>query len=203
MKRILFVCLGNICRSPAGEGVLRKKAKERGVELYIDSAGTGAWHAGDPPDGRMIKTAARRGYKLDHQRARQVELEDFYTFDFLLAMDLRNQHDLLTMAPPNRECDIRLFLDFSNTSERETPDPYYGGDRGFEHVLDLIEAGADGFLDYLTKEKAIWRADKSPGFRSAPPRRPNAIGKDGILKLKTARSETGYGSRSMFQWFPA
>jgi len=152
-SRILFVCLGNICRSPAAEGVLRARSKARGLDLVIDSAGTGGWHAGDPPDERMIRAAAGRGYDISRQRARQVELADFYSFDFLLAMDLRNQSDLLAMAPPNREGDIRLFLDFAQTKERETPDPYYGGASGFEHVLDLIEKGADGFLDYLEDER--------------------------------------------------
>ncbi len=152
MKRILFVCLGNICRSPAAEGVLRAKARDRGMSLYIESAGTGAWHAGDPPDARMIKAAGRRGYDLSHQRARKVTDADFFEFDYLLAMDLSNQVDLLEVAPPNRECDIRLFLDFADSETRETPDPYYGGDQGFEHVLDLIELGAAGFLDHLEDE---------------------------------------------------
>lgn len=154
MKRILFVCLGNICRSPAAEGVLRTKARDRGIDVYIDSAGTGGWHEGDPPDGRMIKTSARRGYDIAHQRARKVSDADFFEFDILLAMDLSNHTDLLDLAPPNRECDIRLFLDFADCAERETPDPYYGGDSGFDHVLDLIEQGADGFLDYLDDESA-------------------------------------------------
>ncbi|MEO1252592.1 MAG: low molecular weight protein-tyrosine-phosphatase [Pseudomonadota bacterium] len=152
MKRILFVCLGNICRSPAAEGVLRVKARARGLKLYIESAGTGAWHAGDPPDARMMRAAARRGYNLSHQRARKVTDADFFEFDYLLAMDLGNQTDLLELAPPNRECDIRLFLDFADCDERETPDPYYGGDAGFERVLDLIERGAEGFLDHLENE---------------------------------------------------
>lgn len=152
MKRILFVCLGNICRSPAAEGVLRAKARDRRMQLYIESAGTGGWHVGDPPDARMIRAASRRGYDLSHQRARQVDFGDFYTFDFMLAMDLQNQTDLLSMGPPDRACDIRLFLDFAETKERETPDPYYGGPGGFERVLDLIEQGADGFLDYLDDE---------------------------------------------------
>lgn len=149
MKRLLFVCLGNICRSPAAEGVVRAKALERGMKLYIESAGTGAWHAGDPPDGRMIKAAAKRGYDLSHQRARKVEFSDYFEFDYLLAMDLSNHTDLLEMAPPNRECDIRLFLDFADCETRETPDPYYGGDQGFDHVLDLIEMGTDGLLNHL------------------------------------------------------
>lgn len=151
-KKILLVCLGNICRSPAAEGVLRAKARERGLELAIDSAGTGAWHVGDLPDARMLKTAAKRGYDLSYIRARKVETSDFYEFDYLLAMDLSNQTDLLEMAPPNRECDIRLFLDFADCEERETPDPYYGNAFGFEGVLDLIEQGAEGFLDHLEDE---------------------------------------------------
>lgn len=154
MKRVLIVCLGNICRSPAAEGVLRKKAQDRGFSVYIESAGTGGWHEGDPPDARMIHAAGRRGYALAHMRARKVEYADFFEFNYLLAMDLSNQMDLLEMAPPNRTCDIRLFLDFAGTVQRETPDPYYGGAEGFEHVLDLIEAGADGLLDHLEDESA-------------------------------------------------
>ena len=151
-KSILFVCLGNICRSPAAEGVLRAKSRAREMQLFIESAGTGAWHVGDPPDIRMIKAAAQRGYDIAHQRARKVELSDFYEFDYLLAMDLSNQTDLLSIGPPNRTCDIRLFLDFAEGDERETPDPYYGGVDGFARVLDLIEKGADGFLDHLEDE---------------------------------------------------
>ncbi|MGF1544250.1 MAG: low molecular weight protein-tyrosine-phosphatase [Parvularculaceae bacterium] len=149
MAKVLFVCLGNICRSPAAEGVFRARAAARGLKAYVESAGTGDWHVGDPPDARMIRAAARRGYTLGALRARQVELADFYAFDYLVAMDLRNQGDLLAMAPPNRECDIRLFLDFSDGPEREVPDPYYGGPDGFGRVLDLIENGVDGFLDHL------------------------------------------------------
>jgi protein-tyrosine phosphatase len=152
MKRVLLVCLGNICRSPAAEGVLRTKARSRGVDITIDSAGTGAWHVGDPPDGRMIKAAGKRGYDLSYIRARKVDLSDFYEFDYLLAMDFSNHTDLLDLAPPNRTCDIRMFLDFADCDERETPDPYYGRENGFEFVLDLIEQGAEGFLDHLEDE---------------------------------------------------
>ncbi len=133
---------------------MRAKARARGLRLYIESAGTGAWHAGDPPDARMMRAAAKRGYDLSHQRARKVGDADFFEFDYLLAMDFANQTDLLEMAPPNRECDIRLFLDFAAGDVRETPDPYYGGDAGFERVLDLIEEGAEAFLDYLEDESA-------------------------------------------------
>ena len=153
-KKILLVCLGNICRSPAAEGVLRAKARARSVELVIDSAGTGAWHVGDPPDARMISSAGKRGYDISYIRARKIDAADFYEFDYLLAMDFSNHTDLLELAPPNRECDIRLFLDFAEGDERETPDPYYGGASGFETVLDLIEKGAEGFLDHLENESA-------------------------------------------------
>ncbi len=152
MKRILFVCLGNICRSPAAEGILRIKARRRGINVYIESAGTGAWHVGDPPDERMIKTAGGRGYDISHQRARKIADSDFFEFDYLLAMDLSNHTDLMERAPVNRTCDIRLFLDFADCEERETPDPYYGAPGGFEQVLDLIELGASAFLDYLEDE---------------------------------------------------
>ena len=149
MNRVLFVCLGNICRSPAAAAVFAAKALARDVEVTVSSAGTGGWHAGEGADPRMIAAASRRGYSLDRHRARQVDLSDFYDFDVLLAMDLRNQADLFVMAPPDRKCDIRLFLDFADTKARETPDPFYGEDKGFERVLDLIEAGADGFLAHL------------------------------------------------------
>ena len=131
---------------------MRAKARARGMRLYIESAGTGGWHAGDPPDARMMRAAAKRGYDLSHQRARKVADADFFEFDYLLAMDFANQTDLFEMAPPNRECDIRLFLDFADGEIRETPDPYYGGEQGFERVLDLIEDGAEAFLNYLEDE---------------------------------------------------
>ncbi len=153
MKRILFVCLGNICRSPAAEAVLRAKSAARRLDLIIDSAGTGGWHQDDPADARMIRAGARRNYRLDFHRARQVSLSDFYNFDVLLAMDLKNQMDLLAMAPPTRERDIRLFLDFAGGRIRETPDPYYGSERDFDDVLDLIETGAEAFLDHIEESE--------------------------------------------------
>ncbi len=133
---------------------MRAKAAERRITLEIDSAGTGAWHAGAPPDARMQAAAARRGYDLSAQRARKVDFPDFFAFDYLLAMDLSNRADLLDMAPPNRECEIGLFLDHAGGEVRETPDPYYGRADGFERVLDLVEAGADGFLDHLVARRS-------------------------------------------------
>ncbi len=152
MKRILVVCLGNICRSPAAEAVLTVKARERGIDAYFDSAGTIAAHAGAAPDIRMQRAAEKRGYDLSQIRARRIELGDYYGFDIFLAMDLQNQSDALAMAPPDRKCDIRLLLDFADCDPREAPDPYYGGAEGFETVLDLIERASDRFLDYLEDE---------------------------------------------------
>lgn len=152
MKKILFVCLGNICRSPAAEGIFRQKAAQAGLEVYVDSAGTGAWHVGKAPDHRMVRAAARRGIDLSKLQAREVDPADFYEFDFILAMDLSNQSDLFAVAPGNRDADIRLFLDFSEGPEREVPDPYYGGNDGFERVLSLLEDACDGFLRHLENE---------------------------------------------------
>ncbi len=152
MKSVLFVCLGNICRSPAAEGVVAHKARQIGLPIRCDSAGTGQWHVGHAPDRRMREAAKRRGIMICHQRARQLELADFYEFDYIVAMDLANQADILSMAPANRNCDIRLFLDFGSGEEREVPDPYYGGEAGFDHVLDLIEDAATGFLDHIEKD---------------------------------------------------
>lgn len=153
MKRVLFVCLGNICRSPAAEGVFRAQAAARGVQAEAQSAGTGGWHQGAGADQRMTRAAARRGYDLSTHRARQVQFSDFYEFDYLLAMDRQNLADLLAMAPPNRDADIGLFLDFANGETHETPDPYYGGADGFERVLDLVEGGVAALLDHLDAPK--------------------------------------------------
>lgn len=152
MKRILLVCLGNICRSPAAEGLLRKLTTETHLPVYIDSAGTGPWHVGKAPDQRMQAATKRRNVNISQLCARQVELADFYEFDYLLAMDLANQSDLFAAAPANRSADVRLFLDFASGTTREVPDPYYGGDSGFEHVLDLLEDAAQGFLAHLENE---------------------------------------------------
>ena len=154
MQRVLFVCLGNICRSPAAEGVMRKLAADRGMRLALDSAGTGGWHVGALPDARMRKAAAARGYDLDGLSARKVALADFYEFDRILAMDESNLADLREMEPANAEAAVGLFLDFARRhDEREVPDPYYGGPEGFDHVLDLIEDAAHGLLDGFSAAK--------------------------------------------------
>ena len=143
--RILFVCMGNICRSPTAEGVMRKLLREEGLEdeIEIESAGTGGWHAGDPPDGRATAAAARRGIELDGQ-ARRVTRSDFNSFDLILAMDRENLRELRAIAPPHARDKIRLLV-----ADRDVPDPYYGGERGFEDVLDIVEAACRELLDEL------------------------------------------------------
>jgi low molecular weight protein-tyrosine phosphatase len=150
--RILFVCLGNICRSPTAEGVMRTLAAREAPELAleVDSAGTAGYHVGDPPDPRMRAAAARRGYDLNALRARMVEPRDFESFDLILAMDRENLAVLRRRAPDVAHERLRLFLEFAPRGEREeVPDPYYGGPNGFEEVLDLVEAAARGLLSYL------------------------------------------------------
>jgi len=150
--RILFVCLGNICRSPTAEGVMRALAARDApeLELEVDSAGTAGYHVGEPPDPRMRAAAARRGYDLNALRARIVEPGDFERFDLILAMDRENLAVLRRRAPQVAHERLRLFLEFAPHHEREeVPDPYYGGPNGFEDVLDLVEAAARGLLRYL------------------------------------------------------
>ncbi len=150
--KILFVCLGNICRSPTAEGVMRAIAAREAPELalHLDSAGTAAYHAGSAPDARTVAAAARRGYRLAHLRARVVSPEDFSVFDLILAMDEDNLAVLRKRAPAAAQGRLRLFLEFApELGRREVPDPYYGGPNGFEEVLDLTEAAARGLLAYL------------------------------------------------------
>ena len=132
--KVLFVCTGNICRSPTAEGVLRKIAKDAGVDLHIESAGIGDWHVGQPPDERSQRHALKRGYDLSTQRARQVKPEDFEAFDLILAMDRGHLAALKRMCPPQHLAKVRLFKEAA-----DVPDPYYGGAEGFESVLDLVE----------------------------------------------------------------
>lgn len=149
MVKVLFVCLGNICRSPTAEGVFRAIVDEAGLSdlVNIDSAGTSGWHIGDPPDERGQRAALTRGYDLSQQRARKVGPRDFETFDYIIGMDSRNVADLSAMAPAGTRDKVSLFLAFApETGEREIPDPYYGGPDGFDQVLDLVEAASRGLL---------------------------------------------------------
>lgn len=144
---VLFVCLGNICRSPTADVVFRQYVREAGLEekIRIDSAGTGDWHIGRAPDPRTQEAAARRGYDMSSLRARQVTPADFYAFDVVLAMDNANLADLEAMRPSDANGTLARFLDYATDSaEREVPDPYYGGNDGFDQVLDLVEDGARG-----------------------------------------------------------
>lgn len=143
--RILFVCLGNICRSPSAEGVLRAKAEALGVELEIDSAGTGDWHVGDAPYGPMQEAAMARGYDLSPLRARQVAVQDFHDFDLIIAMDSSNLANLARVRPNSAESELVLFTDYAADSDADhVPDPYYT--RDFDGCLDLVEQCADGLL---------------------------------------------------------
>ncbi|WP_394133945.1 low molecular weight protein-tyrosine-phosphatase [Vibrio parahaemolyticus] len=149
MKRILVVCMGNICRSPTGEAVLRAKAEELGVDVDIDSAGTIGYHTGNTPDSRAMAAGKQRGYSFKGMRARQVSVQDFEDFDLVLAADKANLADLLDICPAGHRHKVSLFLSHSNSSYDEIPDPYYGGGDGFELVLDLIEEASVAVLQKL------------------------------------------------------
>ncbi len=150
---ILFVCMGNICRSPTAEGVFRHYVAQAGLDkaVTIDSAGTHAYHTGEPPDRRARAAAERRGVSLQGIRARRVADEDFERFDYVIAMDEDNLLQLRDQASPEHHAKLSLFLEYSSGSEREVPDPYYGGAAGFERVLDLVEDASRGLLETLSK----------------------------------------------------
>lgn len=158
--KILLVCLGNICRSPTAEAILRSKAKERGLDITIESAGTGGWHAGRSPDPRAIRAAASRGYDLSEIRARQVVKDDFDTFDLILSMDEDN-FETLHLRAPNEAARVKVkpILSILSGGPASVPDPFYGGDGGFEHVLDLLEEATDRWLDQLTTSPRSNRVD--------------------------------------------
>lgn len=147
--RVLFVCLGNICRSPTAEGVFRDHVRRHApdLEVEIDSAGTHDYHVGEPPDPRTVRAALRRGVDLSGLRARQVCAEDFERFDLILTMDRLNHVTLLDRSPPEFHPRIRRLLEYAADPGREdVPDPYYGGAQGFDEVLDLVEQAAEGLV---------------------------------------------------------
>lgn len=156
MIRVLFVCTGNICRSPTAEGVFRQRLERADLtgEIACDSAGTSAFHIGEPPDPRTRQAAARRGYRLGDLRARRLEAGDFTRFDLILAMDRGHLREMQRLAPPGATARLGLFLDHARRHSGDVGDPYYGGPEGFEKVLDMIEDGADGLLADLTGETA-------------------------------------------------
>lgn len=156
----MFVCLGNICRSPAAEGILRALAEEQGQDddLYIDSAGIGAWHVGEQPDRRMRKHAAQRGYDLSSLRARQFRSDDFEKFDWIVVMDEENYQDVMRKVPSHTSSNklakvVRMKVFFNDFKGYDhVPDPYYGGSEGFELALDMIEDGCKEMLKSLQQK---------------------------------------------------
>ena len=156
--KVLFVCMGNICRSPTAQGVFENLVAGASLaeHIQVDSAGTHAYHIGEPPDARAAEAALRRGVDLSPQKARRVMPADFVKFDYVLAMDLRNYEDLSALCEPAHLPKLRLFLEYApDLRMQEVPDPYYGGATGFERVLDLIEAAAQGLLADIRQQHGI------------------------------------------------
>ncbi len=154
MVKVLFVCLGNICRSPTAEGVFRQLVQKQNLadRIFIDSAGTHAYHIGEPPDARAQTAAGRRGVDISGLRGRQALARDIEEFHYVLAMDRENLAHLLSICPAGFERKIKLFLEFApHRREKEVPDPYFGGPSGFDRVLDMIEEAAAGLLEDIRK----------------------------------------------------
>lgn len=159
MIKVLFVCMGNICRSPTAQGVFQRLIEQTGLiqEIEIDSAGTHAYHVGNPPDPRAQAVALRRGIDLSKLRARRITGSDFIQYDYILAMDQDNLSALQLHCPPEHRYKLRLYMDFApELKTRDVPDPYYGGQTGFEQVLDLVETAAEGLLRHI-RQHAIPR----------------------------------------------
>lgn len=147
--------MGNICRSPTAEAVFRSRVEEAGLaqQILVDSVGTHDYHIGNPPDSRTQRAAMQRGYDMSGLRGRQVAVADFTRFDYVLAMDNANMAILYRLCPPAQRDRLGLFLEYANKHrEREVPDPYYGGEDGFERVLDMVEDAAEGLLLYIKKQ---------------------------------------------------
>ena len=156
--KVLFVCMGNICRSPTAQGVFEKLVNDEALSdrIIIDSAGTHAYHVGEPPDARASQAALQRGVDLSEQQARKVNEGDFYEFDYVLAMDSSNYADLSELCSPEERARLHLFLDFAQgIGSKEVPDPYYGGATGFERVLDLIEEASTGLLAEIRQQHGL------------------------------------------------
>ncbi len=151
MTSILFVCLGNICRSPLAEGIFRHQAEKMGVadQFELDSAGCGGWHAGEPPDRRSIAVAARHGVAIDTQRGRKIAPEDFNRFDLILGLDRDNVAHLMQMRPRDSHAKVALYLEEALGKAKSVPDPYYGNDADFEAVFALCETASAGLLKRL------------------------------------------------------
>jgi len=152
MKKVLVVCLGNICRSPTAEAVLRASAQTMGIKIELDSAGTISNHQGNPPNGRAMKAGEARGYSFAGITSRPVNQHDFDYFDLILAADNSNVADLKAICPAHLQHKIALFLSYAQADTDQIPDPYYGGDEGFELVLDLLEDASTQLLNIISKE---------------------------------------------------
>ena len=154
--KVLFVCLGNICRSPTAQGVFEKMLEKEGLKEKIesDSCGTSSWHIGSPPDSRSLKHALKRGYDFRHLRGRQVHQNDFEKFDLILAMDESNYYNLINESKKEYHSKIKLILDYSKTKLKSVPDPYYKGEEGFEEVLDLLEEACANLIKKLITTNA-------------------------------------------------
>lgn len=148
---VLFVCLGNICRSPTAHAVFRQLVKTRNLDIEVDSCGTIGYHAGDPPDRRAKQAGESRGYDFSELFARQVTETDFAQFDYVLAMDNQNLRDLVAICPSQYQHKVQLFLSYSDADADEVPDPYYGGADGFEYVLDLVEEASENLVEQIVK----------------------------------------------------
>lgn len=150
---VLFVCLGNICRSPTAEAVFKHKAANAGLDLIIDSAGTHGYHIGKAPDKRSQAAGVERGYSFKGLKCRRVDESDFEKFDYILAMDESNLSNLHGMSPSQHHNKVHLFLAFAENEDKEVPDPYYGGKKGFDLVLDLIEEASDGLIAHIKQNQ--------------------------------------------------
>jgi protein-tyrosine phosphatase len=161
MTKVLFVCMGNICRSPTAEGVFRKVVADAGLDgiVHVDSAGTHAYHVGEPPDARAQQAALRRGYDIGHLRARQVTQDDFRDYDMILAMDWENLALLQQQCPRAHKHKLQLLMRFAGEHDAATvPDPYYGGPEGFNTVLDYVEDACQGLIEVVRKRATMYAA---------------------------------------------
>jgi len=153
--KVLMVCLGNICRSPTAHGIMETLIEKEGLsaDIIVDSAGTGDWHIGKAPDPRTQQAAKRRGYDLSHLRARQVTVADLDDYDWVIAMDRQNRQNLLNMASDANRDRITLLLEHAGQIDAEVPDPYYGGEQGFEQVLDMVETAGAALLERIKLQR--------------------------------------------------